>query len=232
MSRPPWMLDELAYAGHEHLDPTYVPGYDAKAQTNPNDDLQPIRDRGFRQGHTLSDLGAGTGTFAVAAAKVFDRVIATDVSPVMLGVLQRAIANEGIDNLTAVQSGFLTYAHQGPPVDVVYSRHALHHLPDFWKVVALNRIANLLRPGGMLYIRDLVYGFEPEETEARIDAWTSRGAPSSAVGWTAEELQEHVREEHSTFSWLLEVMLERCGLTIQQRPEPGGIYATYICEKR
>jgi len=26
-----WWLDELAHAGQEHLDPTYVAGYEAKA---------------------------------------------------------------------------------------------------------------------------------------------------------------------------------------------------------
>lgn len=39
MPIPDWFLDELAHAGDEHLDANYVPGYDRKAGTNPNDDL-------------------------------------------------------------------------------------------------------------------------------------------------------------------------------------------------
>ena len=31
MSTPGWFTDELAHAGGEHLNPTYVPGYDRKA---------------------------------------------------------------------------------------------------------------------------------------------------------------------------------------------------------
>lgn len=231
MSRPPWMIDELAHAGHEHLDPAYVPAYDAKAQTDPQQDLGPITGLGFGPGHTLLDLGAGTGTFALAAAGVFERVIAADVSPQMLGILQAAIAERDVTNITPLQAGFLTYEHQEPPLDVVYSRHALHHLPDFWKVIALNRIAGWLRPGGILYLRDLVYDVDPAQAESMIDTWTSRGAPSSDVGWTAGELQEHVREEHSTFGWLLTAMLERCGFTIRESHVSGSIYAVFICER-
>ncbi len=34
------------------------------------------------------------------------------------------------------------------------------------------------------------------------------------VGWTRPELAEHVRDEHSTFTWLLEPMIERAGFDI------------------
>lgn len=39
-----------------------------------------------------------------------------------------------------VEAGFLTYEHTGDPPGFVHSRHALHHLPDFWNGVALARI--------------------------------------------------------------------------------------------
>ena len=44
------------------------------------------------------------------------------------------------------------------PFDLVISEYALHHLPDFWKAVALERMAGFLRPGGTLRLRDLVRG--------------------------------------------------------------------------
>jgi hypothetical protein len=34
-------------------------------------------------------------------------------------------------NLDCVQAGFLTYEHIGPPADGVYTRNAIHHLPDY-----------------------------------------------------------------------------------------------------
>jgi SAM-dependent methyltransferase len=48
----------------------------------------------------------------------------------------------------------------GEPPHVVYSRNALHHLPDVWKAVALRRIADMLRPGGAFVLRDTVYACE------------------------------------------------------------------------
>ena len=39
-----------------------------------------------------------------------------------------------------VEAGFLTYEHQGRPADVIYSRYALQHIPDFWKGVTLARL--------------------------------------------------------------------------------------------
>jgi SAM-dependent methyltransferase len=70
----------------------------------------------------------------------------------------------------------LTYEHAGPRADFVYSRYALHHLPDFWKSVALERLHRVLAPGGVLRLWDIVYSFEPAEAEDRLAAWCATGA--------------------------------------------------------
>jgi hypothetical protein len=62
MSIPTWFLDEISFAGSEHLDPAYVPGYDRKAGTDPADDLAQLVQLGLESAHTLVDLGAGTGS--------------------------------------------------------------------------------------------------------------------------------------------------------------------------
>jgi hypothetical protein len=74
-------------------------------------------------------------------------------------------------------------------------------------------MAGFLRPGGTLRLRDVVYSFAPHEAEAVFEAWLSGAAPDTARGWTRPELETHIREEYSTFSWLLEPMLERAGLS-------------------
>ena len=226
-------LDELALAGPEHLDPHYVEGYDRKARFDPEPDLALLRSRALSAGSTLVDLGAATGTFALAAASEAGRVVAVDVSPTMVAAAQAKAARRGATNVECVQAGFLSYEHTGEPADFVYSRNALHHLPDFWKAVALERIAALLRPGGVLRLRDIVFAFEPSEATTRIAAWLETAAPNTKAGWTREELERHVREEHSTFSWLLEPMLERAGFRIEQA-EYGSlrIYAEYLCVRR
>ena len=84
-----------------------------------------------------------------------------DISPAMLQLLRERAAAAGVANLECVQAGFLSYQHAGPPADAVYTRNALHQLPDFWKALALDRIGRMLRPGGVLRLRDLIYDFQP-----------------------------------------------------------------------
>lgn len=232
MATPPWFLDELAHAGGEHLDPDYVLNYDRKAGADPADDLAVLRDLGLRESDTLVDLGAGTGAFAMAAAPYCHRVVAVDISPVMLARLRRKAEQAGVGNIECVRSGLLTYEHQGAPADFVYSRHALHHLPDFWKALALVRIAAMLKPGGVLYLRDLIFSFEPEDAEHRIEAWLAGASEHPNLGWTRAELETHLREEYSTYSWLLEPMIEHAGFTIQSAQHSASrIYSAYTCLK-
>src|SRR5215471_16851744 len=135
-----WTFDELVHAGDEHLDPAYVATYDRKAAVDPAADLALLRSQGLSAMSTLVDLGAGTGTFTLAAAPFCKRVVAVDVSPAMLTALHAKAERLGCANIEFVRAGFLSYQHAGDPADVVYSRNALHHLPDFWKALALQRI--------------------------------------------------------------------------------------------
>lgn len=227
-----WIFDERAHAGLEHLTPEHVEAYDAKAQVEPAPDVQLLQQLGLSHSQVLIDFGAGTGEFALSAARVCGRVIAVDVSPLMLDVLRRKAEARGITNVGCVEAGFLTYRHPGEPVDFVYSRNALHHLPDFWKVEALRRIHGLLRPGGVLRLRDLVYGFGPEEMDERIGAWLQAAPLTAAQGFPRSELEAHVRDEFSTYTWLLEVMLERAGfVVVESMCSASGIFAEYVCRK-
>lgn len=224
-----WWLDELTTAGAEHLDQGYVDGYDAKSQVDPSEDIEILTSLGLGPGSTIIDLGAGTGVFAFAAARTGASVIATDVSPVMVDSLRRRVEGQDLANLTVVEAGFLSYRHTGDPVDFVYTRNALHQLPDFWKVLALRQIARILRPGGTLRLRDLVFDIAPDQVEEAIAAWMSRAVEDPAQGYTATEFAEHVRSEFSTFTWLLEPMLERAGFEIVEQEVRASVYGAYTC---
>jgi SAM-dependent methyltransferase len=141
-----WRLDEGAHAGPEHLDPGYVAGYERKAGYDPTPDVEVLLAHGVGPDGVVVDLAAGTGVFARAMAPHCGHVVAVDVSPAMVATLRARVADEGLGNVTVVGGGFLSYEHAGPPPAAVFTRNALHQLPDFWKVVALRRIAGLLGP--------------------------------------------------------------------------------------
>ena len=221
-----WYPVERDHAGPEHLDPAYAEGYDAKTQLDFEAALELLRRHGLGPAATLVDLGCGTGLLAAAAASEAGRVVGVDPSAAMLEVARRRS-----DSVEWVETGFLTYAHEGDPPQLVHSRHALHHLADFWKGVALARSHALLAPGGVLVLRDLVHDFEPVEADRAIEAWLAGAAPTPAESWTRDELEQHVRDEHSTFAWLLEPLLVHAGFEILERDLHGGIYATYVCRR-
>jgi len=227
-----WWPDERALAGAEHLDPQYVRGYDRKAGFDPTEDVEALRARGVGADSVVVDLGAGTGTFALAIAPFCGRLVAVDVSPAMTAALRERVAQVGRANVTVVEGGFLSYEHEGAPADFVFTRNALHQLPDFWKGIALQRIAALLRPGGVLRVRDLVFDFAPADAEERVETWIAGAVTDPAVGWTSAELAEHVRMEFSTYSWLFEALLDRTGFDVVERDYSRSAYGAYTCVRR
>jgi ubiquinone/menaquinone biosynthesis C-methylase UbiE len=233
-SAPPaaWLLDEVASAGRENLDSGHVARYDAKEDAGAAGEVLLCQGLGLGPESTVVDLGAGTGQFAIAVAPACTRVIAVDVSAVMLERLRTKVADAGLTNIEVVQAGFLSYEHQGGAADFVYSRLALHHLPDFWKVLALDRLHGILRPGGVLRLCDVVYSFDASETEDRLEAWCASATSESDQDWTRTELEEHIRDENSTFTWLLEPMMQRAGFHIEEAVySDDGIYAKYVLQR-
>jgi SAM-dependent methyltransferase len=150
----------------------------------------------------------------------------------MLDALRERAAAEQLTTLECVRGGFLSYEHAGPPADAVHTRHALHQLPDFWKVFALRRIAQTLRPGGVLRLRDLIYDFPPAEAEPAIEHWLTNAPADPATSYTRADLAEHIRTEHSTYRWLLEPMLEAAGFDIADVAFTGQAFGAYTCVKR
>lgn len=66
-----------------------------------------------------------------------------------------------------------------------------------------------------------------------IERWLGGAVAHPEDGWTRAELAEHLREEFSTYGWLLEPLLERAGFAIQRaEARAPGTYAAYVCVKR
>lgn len=226
------MLDELSCAGPEHLDAGYVAGYDAKSGFDAADDVRGFQSHGLADDWTVLDAGAGTGIFARAVAPHCQHVIAFDPSPAMTTAMREAVQDEQLRNVTVVRAGFLTYEHEGRPVDAAFSRNALHHLPDVWKAMALDRLAAAVKPGGVVRLHDLIFDFEPSEAAVTLEAWFAGAVDDPRVGYTREEFITHVRTEHSTYRWLFERMLDHAGLDVVGVNYRQRIYATYDCVRR
>jgi len=47
-------------------------------------------------------------------------------------------------------------------VDKMVTKAALHHLPDFWKSIALLETVDILKKGGKLYFFDVIFLFDPK----------------------------------------------------------------------
>ena len=230
---PGWLLDEVGSAGRENLDAGHVARYDGKEDAAAADEVALLGRWGLSEDSVVIDLGAGTGQFTLAVARHCARVVAVDVSPVMLELLRTKIEDAGLDRIDVVEAGFLTYEHTGRPADFVYSRYALHHLPDAWKAIALARMRDMLRPGGVLRVSDVVYNFPAQDAAARFEAWCATGGDGVVGEWSQAELEDHIRDEHSTFTWLLEPMFHRASFDIADAVHSDdGIFAQYVLRAR
>ena len=140
-----------------------------------------------------------------------------------------ARSESGADNVTIVEAGLLSYSHMGHAPAVVYCRNVLHHLPDFWKGVALQTDRRLpgsersaARPRHRLRLRACI-GARPDRRVAR------RRIRRPTVGYTAEDLVEHLRSEHSTYRAVLDSLLESAGFRIIDAQFRRSVYASYTC---
>ena len=139
-----------------------------------------------------ADLGCGTGAFAIHAAKYFKKVYAADVSEEMQRIARAKAEADGINNIDFVQSGFLQFLPD-EKVDVVNSKWALHHIPDYWKQAALLKMNAMLKPGGILFLADFVFQFDPD-FEENTDTMLTDLLKEHDEDFV-EECKTHIKEE-------------------------------------
>jgi putative AdoMet-dependent methyltransferase len=186
---------------------------------------------GLGHGATVLDMGCGTGAFAIHAAPYYRKIYAVDVARAMLGRARRKAKKAGLANIEFHRGGFLTYQHAGDPVDAIVSTVALHHLPDFWKLVGLHRLASMVKPGGRLYLFDVVFSFDIGRYEQSLEQYIQRmSAGTGPDGRKAVET--HIRDEHSTCGWIMEGLLERAGFRIDENDYPNDFLASYLCTRK
>ena len=107
-------------------------------------------------GEAVLDLGCGTGTLAVAAARAAPDVTVTgiDADPSILArARERAVANGLEIVFDEGRSTQLPYADAS--FDLVLATLFFHHLPDEEKRKTAAEVVRVLRPGGRLVVADV-----------------------------------------------------------------------------
>lgn len=231
MATSAWTYNEFQHIGVDFADPQQVQTYEQRQHTDRTQERQFVQQLGVQPGQVAVEFGPGTGALALALAEAGAQVVAVDISPAMLAYAQTQATHDGVTQVQFIHSGFLTYQHQGPPADLVVTQFAFHHLPDFWKQIALRRIFNIVRSGGHFYLRDVVFSFAVDDYTHAIEAWITDQTTTATTSFSRADFEQHVRDEYSTFGWVLEGMLRRAGFLLEQIEYPTPTYAIYHCRK-
>jgi trans-aconitate methyltransferase len=126
-------------------------------------------------------------------------------------------------------AGLLSFAYEPNSYDLIVSEFALHHLPDFWKAVALARIFCALKPGACFYLRDIVFVSMPDGPERDVEQWADFNIKNH--GFERDSVITHMRDEYSTFGWVMERMLSEVGFTLVSADYHAPLHGTYLLRK-
>lgn len=118
------------------------------------------------------DVGTGTAQIPVVLAKKWDgcRIMAADAAVSMLDIARYNVEVAGMIEriqLTHVDAKTLPYPAQH--FDLVMSNSIVHHIPEPRTVLA--EALRVLRPGGMLFFRDLFRPDSREQLDALVQAY-------------------------------------------------------------
>jgi putative AdoMet-dependent methyltransferase len=230
---PIWQYDEMKPCGIDFTDAEEVGAYDLMHQkfrdyAKLTEEI--IRRLGLCFGSVVIDIGSGTGAFTLNAARTCRTVYAVDTSAAMLEYCREHAERQGLSNIIFCHGGLLTYEHVGDLADAIVCVAVLHHLPDFWKQVALKRCHAMLKPGGRLFLFDIVFPSWKENSGAKIEDWI-QAAGIIADARMAQEAVIHVRDEFSTYGWIMEGIIKRGGFRIDTAEYGDGFQTTYVCAR-
>lgn len=118
----------------------------------------------------LLDLGCGPGTITVDLATRVRSVRGIDASDDVIAAARAAAAERRVANVEFAVGNAYGLDDDAGSVDVVHAHQMLQHLGD--PIGALREARRVLRPGGLLAVRDADYGaFCWAPADPRLDRW-------------------------------------------------------------
>ena len=230
---PKWQYDEMKPCGVDFTDIEEVLAYDLmhrKFRDYAKLSEEIIQKLGLGLGSIVIDMGSGTGAFALHAARKCRTVYAVDISAAMLEYCREHAERQGLTNIVFCQGGLLTYEHVADLADAIVCVAVLHHLPDFWKQVAIKRCHAMLKPGGRLLLFDIVFPPWEENSGTKIEDWI-QAAGIMVDARLAQEAVIQIRDEFSTYDWIMEGIIKRSGFRIDTAEYRDGFQTTYVCTR-
>lgn len=231
---PKWQYDEMQPNEVNYLDCSKVRAYDLKINKLRNtkkESSEILKQLDLPKNANILEMGAGTGAFSIEAAKQCTNVFAVDISSAMLKYAKQKAEAEQLKNIEFHQEGFLTYEHKGEPLDAIVSQFALHHLPDFWKLVALKRLYGMLKKEGKFYLKDTVYSFDVEHHKKFFDSLLDEISATDGGAYFAEDVKLSISTEYPTLDWIMESLIKRAGFSIENAEYADPFLAEYLCIK-
>ena len=122
----------------------------------------------------ILDVGTGTARIPILLCEAVEdcRVMACDLAVTMLDIARRNIASAGLERRIQLYHGDAKSLDcQDDECDWVISNSLIHHLPD--PASAIVHMFRVLRPGGKLFIRDLLRPETNEEIERLVQLYAS-----------------------------------------------------------
>jgi len=129
-------------------------------------------------GVNVLDVGTGTALIPLELCRQAEtfRVTATDLSGPMLELAKRNVAAEQLeDRIRVVGQDCKNLAEEDESYDLVMSNSLWHHLPE--PEPAWSEVWRVLRPKGLLFLRDLVRPRSVEELEYLVNLYAGMSTP-------------------------------------------------------